>query len=485
MTKRRRKGVSSGVLYCRGINRHQVKVPKFLIFAILCCTTACAESKLRACNANLDAGTYGLTQDIGADPTTVCLATHYPSGPITIRLKGHTVTGLIDLSQTNQTGNKIVGPGTVLGRDGTGIKLGIKDTVDDIKLRMDSAKNCSRTAVPVWSAQASFATGDCANAAGEIYRSLRDANTNHAVGDGVWWTIGAACPGLVGIDFLGIEPSNDPYLQSKILNSEITIGRCDGARRTQAIRASGANGSNPAIRSASVEILGSTITCSENASSCQGAELWASAGTSVHNNVFDLPSSCATCQDSARAVIFDGNDGGRFYRNTVYTRSNRAVRVRSHGSKLRKVEVYDNQFLDVRAGGRFGAVHIGENDSELQVQNVNVYSNKFQLGREGNGVACVQASGCDVHDNAVSCTPDCAKVGYFAVTQVVGNYALTGTVLTLSNNDLSELNRANKQSVFACSGEECVVGSGSTTVVICHSGTVAGSGIVKRCLPDE
>jgi len=466
-----------------GVGSHRAEIRKVLIFAILCCSSACAESKIRTCTVNLDSGTYGLEQDIGADPTKVCLASRYPGGPITIKLNGRTVTGLIDLSQTNQTANKIVGPGTVLGRDGTGIKLGIKDVVDNITLSMDSAKNCNRTAVPAWSATASFASGDCASAAGEIYRSLRDANTNHPVGDGVWWTSGAACPGLVGIVFLGIEKSSDPFLQSKVLNSRVSVGRCDGAHRTQAIRASGQS-SPGANRSASLEVSGNTITCADNASSCQGVELWVGAGSSVHNNVFNMPADCATCLDSARATVFDGNDGGAFYKNVVNVHNNRAVRVRSDGS-LREIKIYANTFKDIRTSGRFGAIHIGENDNTLQTQPVNVYSNTFELGPDGNGVVCAQSSGCDIHDNRVTCVSDCAKVGYFGLAQVVANYALTGTVLTLRNNDVASLTAAGKPAAFACGEKSCVVEKAFATVVTCKSGAASGAGKIQRCLGPE
>jgi hypothetical protein len=154
-------------------------------------------------------------------------------------------------------------------------------------------------------------------------------------------------------------------------------------------------------------------------------------------------------------------------------------------NRYAEVNIYSNTFSNILIGGRFAAVHLGENDQDLQNQTVHVYSNTFQLGPGGNGVVCASAINCDVHDNVVSCIAgDCSNVGYFAQTQVPSPYyGTSGTMLTLNDNDVSALTAASRVADFACAGSQCAAGVGSTTLSFCASGLASGSGALITSCP--
>jgi hypothetical protein len=401
-----------------------------------------AQIPISGCNTNLTlGGNYVLTQNIGLDSGVTCLRWFFPGGGINLDLAGHTVTGRVDMSQTNQPSNVIFN-GTI---------------------------NCSTgTACLEWP------TG------GRIHHITI---TNSA---GLFGVLGS-----IGINIEGIESSSLPFLTLRLDHNNITITATPNAQRTEAIRNDGANGTNPAVRSISVEVDHNILTCSDNASACQGAELFASRGSFVHHNQINLPSVCTLCGESARGTIFDSSNG-EFAFNNVLTNANRGVRVRSFPTSD-IVIVHDNAFRNVLAPGRIAAVHVGENDVNLSTINVFVYGNLFELGPGGNGVVSAAAKNVFVRNNIVSCVNgDCSTAGFLALTDVpAGSYGTTGTDITVSNNNVNVLNSVSRPAVKVCqspgtAGLTCGFSSTQslqTSATICNSGTAVGNGMINIVSP--
>ena len=249
----------------------------------------------------------------------------------------------------------------------------------------------------------------------------------------------------------------------------------------------GANGSNAAISSLPEEVDHNFITCSDNASACQGVEMHDAPYSYVHNNYIVLPSSCPDCQDSARGILFDTHSShGQAAYNDIVTWSNRAVRVR--GSQY--ISVHDNLFENITKLGRFGAIHIGENYDNIDDDPMTVFNNTFQLGPGGNGVVSAVAVGAVVYGNTVTCvSEDCAGVGFFAMTDVPStNYVQTGTTITVKNNDVTPLSTNGLPAVKACgpgdgAAHPCASPTGSGIVFYCNTGTVVGGGTITQQCP--
>jgi hypothetical protein len=298
--------------------------------------------------------------------------------------------------------------------------------------------------------------------------------------------------GSTGINIAGVESSALPFLTLRLDHNTILITATPNANRTQAIRNDGANGSNTAVRSISVEVDHNNLTCADNASACQGVELFASSGSFVHHNIISLPTICSLCTDSARGTIFDSSGNGEFAFNAVNTEANRGVRIRSVPTSALTV-VHDNAFQNVLSPGRLAAVHVGENDQTLSTINVSVYGNTFQLGPGGNGVVSSAATNIFIRNNTISClNGDCSSVGFLAETDVpAGTYATTGTNMTVSNNNVNVLSSASKPAVKVCqspgtAGLTCsfsATQSLQTSATICNSGTAVGNGAINVVTP--
>ena len=402
------------------------------------------QTPISSCNTNITTGgNYVLTQNIGSDATATCLKWFFPSSSVNLDLGGHTVTGQIDISNTNQ-GLNVIQNGII---------------------------NCSMGAgCLVWPTTGHIHHLTITNSAGLL---------------GVL--------GSIGINVVGTESVTASYLGLHIDHDTVTISATPNANRTEAIRVSGANGSNASIRSMSIEADHNNVTCSDNASACQGFELFATIGSLIHNNTFTLPSTCTLCTDTARATIFDTGGMGEFSFNTVTTLSNRGIRTRNLSSSAAgnlPIFVHDNSFLHVTTAGRLAAVHIGENDTNLNTTPVNVYNNNFELGPAGNGVVVSAADNVTVRSNTVTCfNNDCTGVGFFALTDVPNTYASTGTDAIFSNNNVAPLTNAGLPSIKVCGVPgnvlyECSAqGQATTSATVCSSGTVVGNGTINVVSP--
>lgn len=388
------------------------------------------QQPISACNTNITAGgNYKLTQDIGTDATQMCIKFYYPSGSINFDMGGHTITGCVSL-RTNQ-GNNVIFNGSIVCNGG------------DVSSALYFGTATGR--VHHIFVQNSLSTGGF---------NILDQST-----------------GVAGT-----------AIQLKFDHIASTVPPTPNANRTRNIAVDGST----TATAPPVEAAYNYITCQDNASACQGVELYNAPYSSIHDNYFNLPTSCTSCTDTPRGIIFDHtSDNSQAYNNYFLVLANRGIRVRnSH-----HINIYNNNFDQVMAPGRFAAVHIGENDSSLDDDFVYVYGNSFTLGPGGNGVVSAAATDVYVYNNSVSCANgDCSGVGYFALGQVpAATYAQTGTTITVYNNNVSALDAAGKAAVMACGppGDAAYRCAGSLTatssaIVYSGQGTAVGNGAVNK-----
>jgi hypothetical protein len=399
-----------------------------------------SQQPISACATITAAGNFIVTQNIGTDPTAMCLHVYYPPGPVNIDLGGRTVTGTVGLG-TNQSPN-IIFHGTIFCNVAYGSTNG----------------------------------GACLNwgTRGRIHH-ITVENTN-------------ANP-LSNIDTGGTVSSSTTSPVLRIDHVTSTVVAAPHSNRTRNFRDDGSSGSNPAITSLPEEVDHNLITCSDNASACQGVEMYDAPHSYVHNNMIVLPVVCSLCTDSARGILFDHHsDNGEAAYNEIVTRSNRAVRVRqSH-----HISIHDNLFENITIGGRLAAVHVGESNVGIDNDFVDVFNNTFGLGPRGNGVVSSAASQVDVYDNTINCmNNDCSGIGFFALTDVPDTVPAdqTGTTMLVKNNDISSLTKAGKDTVKVCGPPGSVafkcVGSSSATssATVCNSGTAVGNGKIVNVNP--
>jgi hypothetical protein len=176
--------------------------------------------------------------------------------------------------------------------------------------------------------------------------------------------------------------------------------------------------------------------------------------------------------------------GGDFSFNTIVTRANRGVRVRSFPC-TQTINIHDNYFTDILQSGRKAAVHVGENDHNLSNIVVNIYNNSFELGPGGNGVVSIAAMNVTAYNNTVTCLGgNCSGAGYFALTDApYAGYAPTGTTLYLKNNNVSVLASAGLPAVMVCGSgaagpNTCTNLPSTTAATVCNSGTAIGTGTI-------
>ncbi len=417
-----------------------------------------SQQSVSACGALSTGGgsNFIVTANIGSDATVNCITTSFPGALINLDLGGHTITGGVDLSTTNQHLNVVMN-GTIHCTSGT-------------------LSSCLK-----W------------NDTGNIHHiTIQQTAANPA-----------SCGGLANIQIVGNEPVTNPLHDLHIYNITSVIPECDGANRTANIVEQGVSGcgSNTVwgttcvmtIRSVSIELDHSLITCSDNASSCQGVDYFASYNPYTHNNEFIMPASCVNnCQDSSRAIIDEVGPPGEHSFNTFVTRNNRAVRQRSGGIDQLpgSLLVHDSYFKNIQTNGREAAITIGENDVDINDTVVDAYSNTFQLASGGQGAVSSAAKNFTLENNTVTCTPDCTSVGFFALTEVPSLlYGATGTQFLVKNNDVSVLTAASKPAAMACASPgnalyTCAADSSATlttTIQLCNSGTGVGNGTITTC----
>jgi hypothetical protein len=226
------------------------------------------------------------------------------------------------------------------------------------------------------------------------------------------------------------------------------------------------------------------VHCLGGINGCQGIIALGVPLVAAHNNLVIMDYN-TTAQDG-RAFLCDwaglgpGNSCD-IYANDITSTNNRAIRYRGANSPIQNGSAHDNIIRDIRAGGRLAAVHFGENDTDLSLQNISVYSNTFEI-HDGNGVAVSSASGISIYNNTAICfNDDCSPAGYFARTDSLG-YDGNGTNINAKNNT-SALTSASKPSVFVCGLGQCTSPTSTTSATVCSTGAAAGNGTITTLTP--
>jgi hypothetical protein len=418
---------------------------------------------LSSCQQITATGYYLVTQNLSGTISSTdsnCLELYFPSpepsatNPVTIDLGGFTVNGTVSI-QANS------GPVTLMN-----------------------------------------GTVDCNAAGSECINFGVDTGRIHHL------TVENASPtALANIDVTGITASTNvaPTLLIDHLTSTVAATQA-GQPRSRNIMDDGANGSNPATESLPLEAFDNLITCSDNASACQGVELFDAPHSYVYHNKIVLPSSCIGCTDTPRAILFDhdSNYGVAAFNELDLNGTNRGVRVR----EAQHISIHDNAFNLIWASdpdpvesgeARAGAVHIGENNYTLDDDYVDVYNNTFEFEGPG-GVAVNSCEAADVYafDNTATCQTTGCSNNIFGQTDVVDTaaqnpQAQTGTTINVFNDDLSALTTPtlhicgeNPSGAFDCHGSTTAVTTGTAcnlgaSVVFTGYGTV--NQVTAPCRP--
>lgn len=421
-----------------------------------------------ACGQITATGYYKLTQDIGTPGTNSsigasdynCLDVYYPSpspskaAPFTLDLGGHTVYGTISMGGNG--GPYILLNGSVI---------------------------CNANA-PNGTSPGPGNTGECilwAPLSGRIHHITVENNALYP---------------LTNINITSTVASSvtTPVLQIDHVTTTVAASAA-GANRTRNVMDDGANGSNPQIASMPVEAFNNLVTCSDNASACQGFENYDAANSYYHNNKILLPANCATCGDAARGIIFDtdSNNGVAAFNEFFLNGPNRAVRVRLS----QHISVHDNLIHGVQgvakglpgaAWDRYGAIHVGESNFSVDDDFLSVFNNQFEMGALGTAVDSSAAADVYVFDNTSTCTSgqDCTGV-IWAKTDIPDTVAAdqSGTNLNVFNNDLSQIPSpvfhvcgATDGSFFDCAGST----TGTTSATVCNQPgvTITGTGTATQ-----
>lgn len=402
------------------------------------------QRKIASCTTISSPGNYELTGNIGGDAAATCILIDYHVQPLNLDLGGYTITGAI-FDRSNGDGNTIYNGTITCNRDTTAYPQACLNFYSQ-----------SEVTTAQW--RAHHLVINQLNEVGKHIQMEQDrpaAYKGHGSGlgmacrvDHIWWT---SIPGT---------GSNSSFRYGSI-NSQ---GYCN------------------------TEMDHNYVHCTNGAtlSNCQGL-----GGTApymyLHDN--DVVLDYSSFGDTARGLMCDygnNNSGGGvggtcdMYNNLITATNNRAIRYRSTSTNPQSGNVYNNTIYNIQTTGRLAAIHIGENDVSLQLNNLNIYDNSFELNRGGNGIVVGAATGVTIHDNKVTCYQGtCVSVGYFAHTDA-WDYAHNGTSMTVTNTNLPsglstpavELCGPVGNPLYGCTDSP----TQTTSATVCNSGTAVGNG---------
>jgi hypothetical protein len=387
-----------------------------------------SQQHITACKTNIGAGNWILDNDVGTDPAALCLQAYYAGGVVNLDLGTHTVTGRVNVEDDPGHGLSVLMNGSI--------------------------------------------TCDTSYASGYACLGIRTVGRFHHL------TVtqqNAEPLAAIRISYGGTIHS-PPEVRLDHITS--TVGPSPAAARVRNVYAN----------SVSIEADHNYNVCLDHTSACQGFELAGARYSYIHHNYISLPQNCSDCAGDSRGILFDWSKDGEASYNEILTGNNRAVRVRASNTETELVNIHDNLFRNILITGRLAAVHIGENDTALQIKTVNIYNNTFELGPGGNGIVVSEAKNVTAYNNTVSCVGgNCSAVGYFAQTQIANlTYAQTGTDMYVHDTTLPG-GFGNAVMICGSPGTEypCAycTSTATTSGTVCNTGTVVGSGTINNVSP--
>jgi hypothetical protein len=425
-----------------------------------------AHTDVSACGTLTPTGSptyYQLTGDIGSDPTVLCLNVYYPSGSLSLDLAGHTVTGQVKIQGNQNLSGSTVLNGTI-ACDTTGYTLTGCLVIDGTNLTSQI--------------RAHHLTLNQTNPQASLYANFA------ATSD--YWGGGSGLGRGVRLDHITSTTASKP-----------------DANRTYLIRTGG--NSSPTSVHMSFEADHNNLTCSADTNTCQAIAFLLSKNVVAHHNLINMVQR-TTAATHGRGILCDGVGkesvltGCEVYDNDIYANNNWAVTVRESevACEYDNVQIHDNYIHNIRATSYGAAIFLGGNTGLTgdgmtgclgNYVNTNVYNNTLEMN-DGNAVSVDAIHGPVIRNNTVTCTTDCSSAGWFA--QTIEGYAgavfLSGTDMTVKDNDVSVLTAAGKNAVKVCGpagnpSYVCNEPAATTSATVCNTGTVVGNGQITTNNP--
>ena len=229
------------------------------------------------------------------------------------------------------------------------------------------------------------------------------------------------------------------------------------------------------------------VHCLGGVSAPQGILAWLNPTAKMHDNQVKMDYNTVA---DGRALMCDGAGVGSgnscdIYSNVVTSTNNRAIRYRVVGTQ--NGLVYSNSIYNIQETGTAAAIHLGENDTNLATENIEIYSNVFELNG-GQAIINCSATGANIHNNTVTCYGnDCSSASYFARTNVEGGLPDSGTAMTVKYTTFPS-GWGGRNAVMACGppgdpSYSCTKATGTSTVTYCDTGVVVGNGTITQQCP--
>ncbi|MEO5936790.1 MAG: putative Ig domain-containing protein [Terriglobales bacterium] len=218
------------------------------------------------------------------------------------------------------------------------------------------------------------------------------------------------------------------------------------------------------------EFFNNDLTCSAEASACQGIMCFQTGDCKMHHNRIQMLHNTTVGSSNGRAMLFDGyTQDGEAWNNVVTAYNNRGVRIRGSYN----IRVHDNRFLNIEENGS-GVIHLADpaatNTDDL---NVLIDNNDFELAG-GTVVFIRNGINAFVRNNRFSCVSSCStsRLAYVRSPLTLGS---TFSELTLENNPDVSLYLGAPQNRVDTGG----------VLNVCNSGQVSGLGVSNNvaCSP--
>jgi hypothetical protein len=379
---------------------------------------------------------YQVSQNIGSDPTAVCINFGFTGNPYTLNLNGYTVTGQI------------------------------KDNGGFGRTILNGTINCS---VPDGSN-----TG-CINYYPQTAKASAQSRFHHL-------TVHNSTAGSRDI-YAEWDGGTTAYSGCQLRIDHVTLNPVVSGGRSYGISFVGSGARSPGCFQADHNMI--TMPSDPNANAIQGIVGYYMAMTAQYNYINNNNFVGGTNGgDSYRAILCDGEGQAVIApgpclvtNNYIDAENSRAFRDRFYAN----YNVQYNYFDHIRFDNRYGAIHIGEPDSGLDNDIGTVQNNTFVL-QDGKAVYVAQTVGPVISNNTAVCdtTNGCAPRSLFGNADTL-NTTVGATDATWNNNpSIANIALAVPQ-ILVCDGStNCTFNAGvKAASTVCNSGTPGGGGNIS------
>lgn len=247
-----------------------------------------------------------------------------------------------------------------------------------------------------------------------------------------------------------------PFNSLRVYNVTATVPSQPTVPRSYAISLQGEN--------QTPEFLNNDLTCTAQASACQGIMCFKTGDCKIHHNRFNMAENTTSAGDKGRAILFDGfTQDGEAWNNLIFANNNRGVRIRGSYN----VRIHNNKFFNIEDSGS-GVIHLAD-PASTDTDNLNalIDDNDFELAG-GTAVFIRNGINAVVKNNRFSCAGSFCSASRLAYVRSPLTLGSTQSELTVENNPNVIL--------FAAPAQNRVDAGGKLT--ICNSGQASGVGTV-------